>query len=167
MDERTRFDVEIGKKYQVICQSIYTATGQLLETGVFFEVISVSTTDYVKVKFLKDGREKITLFHISKMNDDSVFQTDESVGLNTKIRRPLLEHVAMAGEKETFSSESPTWRLHCFTNAKDDINFIERELDVLYTWSEQHELHTDHYGEKAYDQSVQQALIERYQNLRK
>lgn len=93
---------------------------------------------------------------------------DEQTGLNAKIGRPLLEHVELAGDKETFSSESPTWRLHCFTNAEDDINFIERELDVLYNWSEQHELLVaETEEEKAYDREVQQALIERYRDLRK
>jgi len=70
--------IEVGKRYQVLAYPINTKTGHMFVKGDVFEVVKITTTDYVKVKFHKGGNDKITVFHIDKLDDKSVVEKEEA-----------------------------------------------------------------------------------------
>lgn len=69
--------IEVGKRYQVLTYPIYTRTGHMFFKGDVFEVVKITPTDYLKVKFQESGKDKITVFHIDNLNDTSVVEKEE------------------------------------------------------------------------------------------
>lgn len=68
--------IEVGKRYQVLAYPINTRTGHMFVKGDVFEVVKITTTNYVKVKFHEGEKEKITVFHIGIMDDTSVIEKE-------------------------------------------------------------------------------------------
>lgn len=91
---------------------------------------------------------------------------EQPISLNALPGRPLLEHVPLAGvEALDPDFELTFWRFRLLMEAEDDTDYIRKELMLLYSWSEQYELYAKMDEEKAYDQSVQKAIWERWQTL--
>ena len=91
---------------------------------------------------------------------------EQPISLNTLPGRPLLEHVPLAGIEELAPGfELTFWRFRLLMEAEDETDFIRKELMLLYSWSEQYEIYAKTDEEKAYDQSVQKAIWERWHTL--
>lgn len=70
--------IEVGKRYEVLAYPINTKTGHMFVKGDVFQVVKITPTDYVKVKFREGEKEKITVFHIDKMDEASVIERGEA-----------------------------------------------------------------------------------------